>query len=446
MFKFKYRYFLCAFIVLFSLDCFAETNLRSFSAVDNENLTSREDYTNEIREIILTQPEFKEALAKKNEFSQDRKFASRNRFPTIVGQIVNDRSISRDIRNSDALRKVRDDSFDGVIGIDQPIYRGNEIRSKIKIADIEINRSSIELNQITSQLILTASEIYVDAVISRLLSDYSNQMLLELEKYRELSKKRFNAGVAETSEMAIINVRLSEIAAKNALLEAKKIETSSLFRAFFNKESDNLGLPNIELNEINDFNQNNISQKEYNLEIARTRVDSQEAELEVVKSQYRPQLGFGIRYTMYDIDDQAEDTDIRGGFYLNFPIFNFGRGSAQVGSAKARLNQARIELDKTYRDVKYVNAQNYGSSSGSLRARNQILDSYENVKLQRETFALRIGNTDFSIPTLLEAAFREINLYEQLIYNERELFLSDLRISHMNALLLNRFYINLKSR
>ena len=442
MFTKKYRYLLSVLTIFVNLSCYADSNLKSFSTVNDKNLASREDYINEIRDIILTQPEFKEALAKRNEYSQDRKYASRMRFPTLVGQIVNDRSISRDIENADALRKVRDDSFDGVISIDQPIYRGNEIRSKIKMADIEINRSSIELNQITSQLIITASEIYVDAVISRLISDYSNKIFLELEKYRELSKKRFNAGVAETSEMAIINVRLSEIAAKNAILEARKIETSSLFRAFFNKESDSLGLPNINLEEINNFNQNNINQKEYNLEIARNRIDFQKTELEIVKSQYRPQLGFGVRYTLYDIDDQAEDTDIRGGFYLNIPIFNFGRGSAQVGSAKARVNQAKIELDKTFRDVKYVNAQNFGSSSGSLRARNQILDSYENVKLQRETFTLRIGNTDFSIPALLEAAFREINLYEQLIYNERELFLSDLRISHMNTLLLNRFSIN----
>ena len=67
-----------------------------------------------------------------------------------------------------------------------------------------------------------------------------------------------------------------------------------------------------------------------------------EHNLEITKSQYRPKLGFAARFTQYDLDDEAEDQDIRGGFYVNFPVFSFGRGSAQVGAGKAKVQQAKI--------------------------------------------------------------------------------------------------------
>ena len=41
--------------------------------------------------------------------------------------------------------------------------------------------------------------------------------------------------------MAIINIRLSEIETKNALLQAKKIESASVYQAFFNEKYNNDG-------------------------------------------------------------------------------------------------------------------------------------------------------------------------------------------------------------
>ena len=129
---------------------------------------------------------------------------------------------------------------------------------------------------------------------------------------------------------------------------------------------------------------------------------------------------------------------------MTFPFFNFGRGSAQVASSKAKINQANSKLDQVRRDIKYTKASNYGSLVGSLNARNKILDSYNNVKLQRETFSYQMGSTAFSITAYLEAAIREISIYEQLIKNEKQLLMSSLQTSHSSERLLNRFriYIN----
>ena len=415
-------------------------DIKSFSVLDEKNLSNEENFFNIIQEIIIVQPEFRQAIAVKNEYTENRKYASRLRFPTLTAQVINDRTISRDIPLADRIRKTKDDSFDAQISIDQPLYKGNEINSKVKIAKLEITKSSIELNKVASELILTATEIYLDTASAELIATYCEELFEELEKFRSIVKKRFDAGIISNSEMAIVNVRLSEIAAQIALLQADKIKTASIYRSFFKKEYDGSGLPTIELKSLS--NEEMLkNQSSYDQLLAKNSIENKKADLELTKSQYRPKLGFSARYTRYDIDENGDDNDIRGGLYLNFPLFNFGRGSAEVSASKARIQQAKVNADKSKRDREYSSASIFGSSTGSLQARNKILDSYSNVKLQRETFLKSISSSDFSVPALLEAASREINIFQQLVSNEKNLLISDFENSHLNTTLLSRFRI-----
>ncbi len=440
--KFKNRFMLSLLIAIIIPIVAISEDIKSFSILEEKNLSDEQTFFNIIEEIIIVQPEFRQAIAVKNEYSENRKYASRLRFPTLTAQVFNDRTISRDIPLVNGIRKTKDDSFDAQIAIDQPLYKGNEINSKVKIAKLEISKSSIELNKVASELILTATKIYLDTASAELISDYCEELFNELEKFRVIVRKRFDAGIISNSEMAIVNVRLSEIAAQIALLQAEKIKTASIYRSFFKNEYDGSGLPVISLKSLakDQINQNRFSYDEL---LAKNNINNKKEDLELTKSQYRPHLGFSARYTRYDIDQNTDDNDIRGGFYFNFPLFNFGRGSAEVSASKARIQQARVNADKSKRDREYTSASIFGSSTGSLQARNKILDSYKNVKLQRETFLKSISSSDFSVPALLEAASREINIFQQLIGNEKQLLISDFENSHLNTALLGRFRISL---
>jgi len=222
-------------------------DLQSFSILEKENLTNEETFLSIIQEIIIVQPEFRQAIAIKNEYTENRKYASRLRYPTLTAQVINDRTISRQISFVNGIRKRQDDAFDAQIAIDQPLYQGNEINSKVKLAKLEISKSSIELNRIASELILTATEIYLDTASAELIANYCDDLYRDLEKFRDIVKKRFDAGIISNSEMAIVNVRLSEIAAQIALLQADKIKAASIYRSFFKNEYKGYGLPSIKL-------------------------------------------------------------------------------------------------------------------------------------------------------------------------------------------------------
>ena len=56
-----------------------------------------------------------------------------------------------------------------------------------------------------------------------------------------------------------------------------------------------------------------INFKDNSYQQLKSEIDVNKAKhnLEITKSQYRPQLGFSMRYTQYDIDEDAEDNDLR---------------------------------------------------------------------------------------------------------------------------------------
>ena len=415
--------------------------LSTFSNLESEDKISDIEFVNFIRETIIIQPDFLQATAKKGELIENKKYAQRLRFPTIEAQLYNDRTISRDIQTN-ALRKTRDDTFDGVISIDQKLYSGNEVNSKINIAKNKMYVSNVERSEIGSKLVIQAVDIYLNAASAVLLSDYSSKILDNLKRYKETAKARFNAGAIDNTEFALINIRLSEIEVKVALLDATKIQNLSLFRSFYKDEYNSKGLPDFKLSNFEESRVENLSES-YEQVKSKIGVKISEHNLELTKSQYRPHLGFNARYTQYDLDDEAKDTDIRGGFYVKFPIFSFGRGSADVNAGKARVRQAKINNDVKLRETKNTAANVFGAYFGAMQARNRILEAYKNVKLQRETFEIRMAGSSFSTAALLDASQKEIAFYEQLIENEKRLFLSNLQIKHIKRELLSRFNLSL---
>ena len=51
----------------------------------------------------------------------------------------------------------------------------------------------------------------------------------------------------------------------------------------------------------------------YNVKGARLFLTAEE-DTKIVKGEFRPKFGFNTRYTVYDLDENENDTDIRGEF------------------------------------------------------------------------------------------------------------------------------------
>tara|TARA_B110000444_G_C18832241_1_gene593887 strand:+ start:26 stop:1318 length:1293 start_codon:yes stop_codon:yes gene_type:complete len=415
----------------------------SYKTINDYTVFSEDNFYSHIQQIVITQPEFLESVSKQNEINEDRKFASRLRFPTITASIINNESLSRSVSDNLSLRKRQDDSLDGIITLDQPLYLGNSINSKIKIAKARLKKSKEELNSIASELIITATEIYLETVKADILSAFAKQELDKLLIFRSQVDKRFQAGAADSSERAQVNIRLSELEAEEAILKSKKIQQLSIYRSFFKESFINKGLPRLEIQSINNSQDYYSQRLSYEEKIAKLEIENQEYQVSLTKSSYRPKLGLNIKFSKYDLDDkQSKDEDVRGGVYFSVPLMNFGRGSAEINASKARLHQSKVNYDLKNRNTDYMIASAQGNVIGLNEARNKIMSSLENIRVQKKNLELRLsGGTNFAASTIIDVTNQEIGVLKQLLETEQTLILSELRANHLETSLLSRFKI-----
>lgn len=414
----------------------------SFSTLDNVKSISEEEFYEYIRLTVVQQPEFSSAMSKQNEYNQNKKYAQRLRFPSITASIINDESLSRRVDDISSIRKRRDDSFDGVVTIEQPIYTGNEISSKIKKAKYGVDVAKEEFHAASSNLILTASQIYVETATASILSKYVTDQLSLLTKYKDIAEKRFQSGAVDISELSSIKIKLSELEAKEAILGARRLQNLEVFSSFFKEPYQNNGVPSIVFTEIMSDRDYQEKSNSYDQRIASLKIKGSESELAITKSSYRPKMGLSFRYTKYDIDDSGKDEDLRGGLTFSVPLFNFGRGSAEVGAAKSRVNQSKFMYAQVMRDVEKQRANIFGAATGIIQARDKVSDSLESIKLQKEILNLRIASSDFLILGIINATIQEVNLLEQLLSSESQLFIYELQAAHINRRLLSQFNIS----
>tara|TARA_B110000008_G_C16955628_1_gene558074 strand:- start:1057 stop:2385 length:1329 start_codon:yes stop_codon:yes gene_type:complete len=430
-------------IMLFHVQAYSEE--LSYKTIDDYNVFNEDSFYSYIQQIVITQPEFLESVSKQKEINEDRKFATRLRFPTITASLVNDESISRDVSDNLSLRKRQDDSFDGVISLDQPLYVGGSINSKVKIAKARLKKSKEELNSVASELIITAVEIYLETVKADMLSSFAKKELDKLLIFREQIEKRFQAGAVDSSEKALVNIRLSELEAQEAILKSKKIQQLAVYQSFFKETFVNQGLPQIEIQSVNN-NQGYYSKRlSYEEKIAKLEIENQEYQVNLTKSNYRPKLGVSLKYKKYDLDDnQSKDEDIRGGVYFSVPLLNFGRGTAEINASKARLHQSKVNYDRANRDVDYQIASAQGNVVGLNEARNKILSSLKNIRIQKKNLELRLSSgSNFTAVTIIDVTNQEVDILRQLLDTEQTLMLSELRSNHLETSLLSRFKIAL---
>ena len=211
------------FIILASFFVPIEISAQRYSFETMEEfyeLQDEEEYIEFLREIVLEQPEFSYANAILNEAEMNLKYSRRQRLPELSMRVVNDEVLSRKIKENNAIRKIRDDSFDGVVEIRQSIYSGGGINAGVRKAKEGANHISLSKKKTISQLIYNANNIYTKAIASYLLHEHAKKILDELEPFLSKVKARVDAGIADPVEYALFSVRYNNIKSKVVNLNA----------------------------------------------------------------------------------------------------------------------------------------------------------------------------------------------------------------------------------
>lgn len=386
------------------------------------------DYFNLIRTSIIEQPEYAFALSTVTEKNMMLKFQRRNRLPNLNLSIINDKIIDRDVDDLTSIRKRQDDSFDVVLEIEQPIYTGGSINSKIDIAKADFNLSKSQKDESFSNLIIDANRIYLSALRSDFLYNYSNNLLNELQPFMDKVKDRVRLGISDPIELAIFSIKYNNLYSKVQNLKTSRDQDIGIYEYFFKTEFKNISFPEVFVPNIEIDNK-----KSYSVKASELGYESAKNQVRLTRSDYLPQFGFRTRYTNYDIDDsEISDSDIRGGVFFSMPLFTFGRASAKISSARAKANASKmsIDIERKADDVRENELVNLVKSSINTRA--EFYNSFLDTREQRKIIGDRLDVVNFSTDALANSFIEEITLLETVLDTEITLLHGYFMFLHQN--------------
>ncbi|MAR96117.1 MAG: hypothetical protein CMG17_00555 [Candidatus Marinimicrobia bacterium] len=412
----------------------------SFSGFETgTGVISEDEYFSFIRDSIITQPEFLYANSNFIEKNQTLKFSKRQRWPEISTRIVNDHILDRSIEETSSIRKRQDDSFDAVIEISQPLYSGGSINAQIRKSIADKNLSFVQREDALSKLILDANRIYLSAVKSYSLYNYSNDIIKEIEPYLDKVKERVELGISDPILLALFSIKYNSLKSKVQILKANMNRDVGVFEYFFNTKFENAKFPNIFVNQI----EMSKDTEGYDVEASKILFESAKEDTNLVKGEFRPKFGFNTRYTVYDLDEKENDSDIRGGIFFSMPIFTFGRATAKIAASKAKTDATRLSIDieKKNDDVKENEVVNLVKSA--FNTRKEIFSSLNDTKDQRRIIKNRLDSTNFSPENYVTSCLEEINLLDQAISIEISMIQGYLSYLHQNQKLNNYMRIKL---
>ena len=433
IFMFKLTYiFIFVFVLNFFIilnESIANDDILTFSSIDLENNTiDSETYYEFIRGSIITQPEFLFANSNYIEKNEQLKFTKRQRWPELSVRIINDHILDRDVSEFNSLRKRQDDSFDAAFELSQPIYSGGTINAQIRKAFSDKKLSSTEKERALSSLILDANEIYLNAVKSYTLYEYGFKLIKEIEPYLDKVKERVSLGISDPIELALFSIKFNSLKSKVQILKTSKNRDIGIFEYFFGQQFNNNSFPNVFVPNL-EMNKNIES---YNVKGARLFLETAEEDTKIVKGEFRPKFGFNTRYTVYDLDENENDTDIRGGIFFSMPIFTFGRASAKIAASRAKENATRVSIDIERKEDDVVENDIVNIVQSSANTRGEILDSYRDTKNQRRIIRNRLDSTSFSPESYVNSVLEELNLLEKLLTVEINLLHGYFKYLHQN--------------
>jgi len=412
----------------------------TFSGIELENdVIDSETYFDFLRKSIITQPEFLYAQSKYAEKDQEFKYYKRQRWPELSVRIINDQVLERSVKEVNSLRKRQDDSFDAAAELSMPIYSGGTINAQVRKALNNKNLSGTERANALSSLILDANQIYLNAVKSNALYVYGEKLVTEIEPYLNKVRERVNLGISDPIELALFSIKYNTLKSRVQNMKTERQRDIGIFEYFFEEDFNNNSFPNIFVPHI----EMNKQKESYDVKGAKLGLESAKEDTKIAKGEFLPKFGINTRYTVYDIKDEDNDSDIRGGIFFSMPLFTFGRASAKISAARARekATETNIEIVKKDDDVAENEIVNIVQSSENTR--NEIFNSFKDTKNQRRIIKNRLDSTTFSPESYVTSVIEEMSLLDQSLSVEINLLQGYFSYLHQNQNLLNYLRVQL---
>jgi outer membrane protein len=317
-----------------------------------------------------------------------------------------------------------EDQWSGTIRIQQAVYEGGRIRSALRSARLTQDQALLQYQVVVADTLLAVRLAYYDVLLAEQQIVVQEASVKLLTQELENTTQRFKAGAVPRfdvlrAEVAVANERPKLIRARNACRTAK------------NNLATVLGytVPMTIWEDIPLTLTGKLEAQPYSIELptALAQALGRRPELGVLrkeeglrkegivsaKSRYVPWVGifagYGAGNSRYEEDFWTVVSGPKAGLALEWDIWDGNLTKGKVIQARALLQEARVQLDNTTRDVQLQVRTAYSSF---LEAR-EVLESQKKVLEQaEEALRLAVSRYDAGSSTQLDVLNAETALTE----------------------------------
>ena len=358
------KYFIYLFIYIMAcLPCFA---------VEEQNIELNEKE----KQKIVTSINFEDVLAKAKEHSYDLKISDYNEliskqgvrgarseyFPKLNFSMGMEYTKNFRDRNESTVMSIGDafinpyTRFQSILGInvgynlfDFGVRGGN-----LKIAKEDVKIKELETKEKLQELNLTLLDSYTKILVTTRQIDINNEILKLAKKNLEYKERLFNA--KEVSKTELNDAKIQVSIAKNRIQELNVIRAEALsWLSFYTGEmydNDNIkvadiDMPNFDVLAFQDYT------KSLAWKIHEKNIKKKELELYVAKRTNYPKLNVYSKYYLYGSNYSnigksmgIEPSNFSVGAFLNMPLFDGFKNSANIKKTALELKQMQVERDK----------------------------------------------------------------------------------------------------
>jgi outer membrane protein len=249
---------------------------------------------------------------------------------------------------------------------DYPIYTGGRVKAATRIADFNARAQAAQVLQTEQDLILQASNAYLNILRSDQLLRVADSNLAVSRERQRVATVRYEAGASARVDVYRANTVLAEaqqtrIAAVNAASQARanlntlmgRLPEAPLRVASIDRlelrvplplevaAEARAGSPTASLLEL----QTLASRSRPQGEVARNQVFAADAGIESARAQRKPNLGLSLSGFLRNPASFLGNFAVSLGLSVAQSLFDSGRTSAQVREARALADQSRANFD-----------------------------------------------------------------------------------------------------
>jgi len=312
------------------------------------------------------------------------------------------------------------------IGLEQPLdalYGYNSIKSSLKKAELDYEKSNKQLKREELRLIYQVSNAYY-SLLSR--QKRSEIALLDLERQTEafdISQKKFKAGLIREVDALQMEVDLAQAQNDYDISLVNQISTRNSFKEILGVNLNDSIILNSDL--IYDIvlinsekavemamkNRLEIREQEIQMELQNLTIKQQKSEgmvkasidAHIEKAGVNPiskGIGFSDSFDNAFTDLKDRPVNYGVGLTIKVPIFDWGENRSKVRAAEARLKQIGYQKEETERSIETEVRNLVASTNGDLK-RLQLLE--KNVTVAEKSFDItrqRYSDGDIDSQTL----------------------------------------------